>query len=379
MLILKKTAIGLQDIIKINIFVNLKKFNIMKEIFSSRLKMARLMRGLSMDELSVRMGNIISKQSISKYERGKIMPNSTTLLAISKALQLPIDYFFRENIPISPLNFRIDKHIPAHSSSQLAALAQDKIERYLIIEDLLSINYKFKNPLYRCKVETLEDVEKAGEMLRQKWSLGSYPIFSVYEMLESVGIKLLEFETGECHILGFSTLVNHNIPLIVVNLSANATIERKRFTALHELGHILLNFSKQLSEEECECFCHRFAAAVLCPASIFYNELGHRRNAFTLDELISLKIRYGISVSAIVHRAKDLGVITNSYYNQIFNQRIHQNLLEEGWGTYPFPEHTDRFDRLLHRAAAEHIISINRAAELANEDIVDFRANLDVI
>lgn len=351
----------------------------MKDIFSTRLKMARLMRGLSMDELSARMQGMVTKQSISKYENGKMMPNSAILLAISKALQLPIDYFFRESAHIAQIDFRVDERMPAHSSAHMVALAQDKVERYLMLEDLLAINSVFKNPLRRCKIETLDDAEKAAEMLRQKWHLGDYPIFSVYEMLENVGVKLLEFETGESHILGFSTLVNRNIPLIVVNLSANTTIERKRFTALHELGHLLLNISEALSDDERERLCHRFAAAMLCPSAVFFTELGRRRSAFALDELISLKRRYGISVSAIVHRAKDLKVISIAYYNQIFNQRIHQNLLEVGWGTYPFPEHTDRFERLLQRAAVEQIISMSRAAELANEKLGDYRENLNVV
>lgn len=351
----------------------------MKDIFSIRLKMARSMRGLSMDELAERMQGVVTKQSISKYEQGKMMPNSTVLLAISRALQLPVDYFFRESIQIEPIRFRIDERIPCRSAQQMIAVAQDKVERYLMLEDLLAINSSFKNPLLKCKVATSEDAENAAELLRKKWELGTYPIFSVYEMLESVGVKLLEFETGDSHVLGFSTLVNRSIPLIVINLSANATTERKRFTALHELGHLLLHFSDTLTAKECAHLCNRFASAVLCPSSVFFRELGEHRTAFTLDELISLKCRYGISIAAIVYRAKELGIISIAYYNQIFDQRIHENLLEEGWGTYPISEHTDRFERLLQRAAAEQVISLSRAAELANKKLGDYRENLEVV
>ncbi len=351
----------------------------MNNDFSSRLKTARMMRGLSMDDLVRRMNGVVSKQSISKYERGLMKPNSQVLLAISKCLNLPIDYFYRDSIAIDKISFREDARIPARSSERLVALAQDKVERYLMLEDLLSIDSSFKNPLSRMRIQDYNDVEKAAELLRKQWELGTYPIFSVYEMMESVGVKIVELEVEDSNVMGFNTLVKGNIPLIVINLSVNGTVERKRFTALHELGHLLLKFSPSLDVKVCERMCNYFAAAVLCPLSVVHREIGTRRTVLTLDELTSLKSRYGISVSAIVHRVKDVGIITVEYYNQIFDQRIHQNLMEEGWGGYPIPECTDRFERLLLRAVAEQVISMSRAAELAGEKLGDFREKLDVI
>lgn len=57
----------------------------LKDIFSKRLRNARLMRGLSMQQLCVMMNDIVTKQSVSKYERGESMPDSTILIALCKA------------------------------------------------------------------------------------------------------------------------------------------------------------------------------------------------------------------------------------------------------------------------------------------------------
>ena len=67
----------------------------MEQIFSQRLKNARIMQGLSMDELCEVMGNIVSKQAISKYENGKMLPNSTVLIQLANVLHTSIDYFFK--------------------------------------------------------------------------------------------------------------------------------------------------------------------------------------------------------------------------------------------------------------------------------------------
>ena len=69
----------------------------LKDVFSKRLRNARLMRGLSMQQLCVMMNDIVTKQSVSKYERGESMPDSTILIALCKALNISPDYLFREN------------------------------------------------------------------------------------------------------------------------------------------------------------------------------------------------------------------------------------------------------------------------------------------
>ena len=66
-----------------------------KEIFAQRLKNARIMKGYSMDELVSAMGNNISKMSISKYEKCQLSPNSSVIISLSKALEQPVDYFFK--------------------------------------------------------------------------------------------------------------------------------------------------------------------------------------------------------------------------------------------------------------------------------------------
>lgn len=349
----------------------------MSDYFAQRLKTARIINGLSMEDLSMRMNPAVSKQSISKYEQGKMMPSDSVLKALSEALDFPLDYFFRETPHIERLNFRSSGSLSAHSEALMASLAQDRLERYLALEELLAICTTFTNPLKDWSpIRNFDEVEEAAVALRQQWSLGRHPLQSVYEMLESEGVKLIEFDAKDTRIDGFSTLANGNIPLIVVNESANATVERKRFTALHELAHLLLPLSGEFTPEQQERFCHRFAGAFLCPRPVFFEELGHHRTAFTLGELISIRQRYGISIAATVHRAKDLGIITDAYYNHIYNHHIHANPMEEGWGNFPLAEQTHRFERLLQRAVAEKIITLSHAAELANESESDYQQKI---
>ena len=81
-------------------------------IFATRLKNARLISGYSMDELVNAMGNDVSKMTISKYEKCQLAPNSSVLLSLSKALNQPVDYFFRPfTLSVETLKFRKKKSV----------------------------------------------------------------------------------------------------------------------------------------------------------------------------------------------------------------------------------------------------------------------------
>ena len=68
--------------------------------FSIRLREARQMMGLSMDKLVERTSGAITKQSISRYEKGIMRPKRDALQAIAKALNISEEYFEGTNLKI---------------------------------------------------------------------------------------------------------------------------------------------------------------------------------------------------------------------------------------------------------------------------------------
>lgn len=73
------------------------------DIFSRRLRQARLMRGISLEKLAQSLAAPVSKQAINKYEKGQMKPDSSVLIALANALDMKIDYFFR------PFTVEVDK------------------------------------------------------------------------------------------------------------------------------------------------------------------------------------------------------------------------------------------------------------------------------
>lgn len=339
----------------------------MQRILPIKIKIARHRRGFSMDELVKRMGEAsVSKMSISKMERGLLVPSAKTLQAIARACDVPLSFFDVPEVTLSPMCFRYEKDIPSKKAKQIEAEVTQTIEECFAKEMLAKVSCTFANPLQNFIVRTYADAEEAAEKLRRHIVIGTHPLHSVYEMLQELGVMVVEIDAHSTALLGTSTIINDVQPVVIVNTYSCTTTERKRFTALHELAHLLLDI-RPVSEEEfrnaspnvtlkcptVERLCHHFASAMLISASSLKRRLGDWRTDISMDELISIRNMYGISIAATVHRAHDLAIIPDTTYNRLYDERINKNKFEDGWGEYPIMEKADRYDLLEERLMAE--------------------------
>ena len=340
--------------------------------FGQRLKAARLMAGLSMDALATAMGHGISKQAISKYENNKMLPDSRILIALGKALAVHPDYFFSNiDVPMEAVNFRKKASLGIKTVDSLKAKVKDELERYLELESFLPNELSAAPKPARIAVESLAEIEDAAVKLRIDWGIGAEgPVSYVVDLFEEHGIKVLELD-GPAGFDGLSGYIDKQ-PFIVLNKQVPS--DRKRMTGLHEFAHLFLSYPESLTEKEHEKLCHAFGGAFLMPKAILIRELGAKRANISYYELNSLKNQYGISMQAIMYRARQHGIITEYAY-----EAFVKDLSSRGWrknepGEYPIQESPQRFKQLLHRALSEELISSSKAAYLANLSITELRA-----
>ena len=343
----------------------------MKNFLSHRIRIARQAQGLSMDKLVEKMGNTISKMSISKIERGVFSPSQDILNQIAQICNVPVSYFYSKEYATSGFDFRIKQGASVHKTKQIEAKLKIEIENYFGQEDTFVIERtEFNNPVKDFPVRTYDDVEEAVAMIRKCWEIGSQPIHSVYELLQEKGVVVIEIPIDSKELDGTSTIVNNEVPVIIINSEKNVTNERKRFTALHELGHLMLDFT-QLSKDtepvmvehpfgdvtfkapDDERICNHFAGAMLIQKESIRRRLGNSRKDLTLPELISIKNMYGISIASLVHRAHDLAIISDRIYDKWYDDIIKPNYMEKGWGCYPINEVADRQELLAERMKIE--------------------------
>ncbi len=426
--------------------------NIPETPFGARLRAARKMAGLSMEDLAGKLGGLVTKQAISKYEQGQMLPSPEVLeklveilkiatwgasplrdsgkeLEEARSMQNPalinLDAMERpmfrrtsilnrlrgkddsersatgagevkteqsathylivgspsklaEDEGFSPLaarrarslrawesgagldqiRFRTGERLSAKTESALRYRIADHIQKYLELESVLGMPAAFENPISGRPARAGAEVEAAAADVRRRWELGSGPIVNLLGLLEDKGIKVYETRGIE----GFEGLSGRygDLPFMAVSLEFPA--DRIRFTAAHELGHVLCDFE---AAESPESECHAFGAAFLLPRAVLEKAFTPSRRKVTLGDLAEIKETYGVSLQAIMYRAHGLGLISDRQLRS-----FRETIKAKGWMVaepvaYMGKERATRFRRLLHYAVASDILDMARAAEMA--------------
>ena len=350
----------------------------MNSIFPIRLKQARVMKGLSMDALCERTGNALSKQSISKYESGKMMPDSKSLIALANALEVSIDYLLRPlTVSIDNIEFRKKARLNVKQIASIREIVKDRVERYFEIEAINGSIPEFGWDYSNVIVLNEDDVYVIAERVKTEWKLGEDGINNLIEILEENNIKVVEIDAPK-YFDGLSGFVNEKNPIIVLN--KNFDVERKRFTALHELGHLLLKFNDAVNEKQIEMFCNLFANEMLISKNVFLQKIGEKRHDISLQELKELQLQFGISIDALMYKARMLNVITETRFQTFhrkknalpaFKQSVEKSRSKD--------ECSNRFVRLVYRALASETISISKASVLLDCPIDKVRNRLSLV
>jgi Zn-dependent peptidase ImmA (M78 family)/DNA-binding XRE family transcriptional regulator len=350
----------------------------MEEPFAYRLISARKMEGISLQGLADRLDNVVTKQSLGKYEQGKMKPGSEMIIKLANALNVPVDYFFANpSVKVELVDIDYRKFKTKLSNIELEAIeekAKDIFERYFEIENIINLEEKNDYFEYKPVISTPEDAENAAKELREQWNLGYDPIPDVAKMLEDKGYKVVEIDAPE----GFDGLKanSDNKKLIVLRKSnADDDIVRKRFTALHELAHHALKFKDGISQSEEERLCHTFASAILYPEDMAKRDLHKDRFHFYQNELQMIKERWGISFSAIFSRSLRLGIINDYVFKKLmigYNKRKYNEPNKEP-GRFLSKEKPVRFESLIYLALGKELISINEAAYYLGTSVWKFR------
>lgn len=347
-----------------------------------RIKLARKKAGLSLRGLADKMRGLVSAQAIGKYERGEMSPGSDVLIAMSKALGVSQSYLLAaQGVQLGAVEFRTKANTGAKDRARVETEVIEWVERYLQIEDILELD----SAAWECPegmpstLRSLEDAEELANRLREKWRLGIDPIPNMTELLEEKGIKVLLAVLPE-KVSGLTCFVERPhrndvrpVPVIVVNRTNS--LERRRLTMAHELGHRVIAAD---SEGDIEKLCTRFAGAFLVNKEHLLKEFGERRSAFGVSEVLGLKRIYRVSAASFLMRLEQVGVLDRATIEYAFRTFARSWRGKDG---EPDPlfidgEQARRFERLVYRAAAEDMISLPKAVELLRVPLVEVEKGL---
>lgn len=290
-----------------------------------RLEQALAARRLTKGQLAALVG--VSPSSVTKWSKGGQAPEAGTFDRLASVLNVQAEWLTRPILrPVSPPLYRKNASALKAGLAMLGARAEWGQEVAVCLADYVDfpeLNLPLRQFTAPEQISNAE-IESAAEECRSAWQLGRGPVQDLMLAAEGAGIIVVREETDIPVVEGLSCWSDELGQRPLVHLSADkANGFRSRFDLAHEIGHLILHrhISRTAADADPEAReqareqynlmerqAHKFAGAFLLPAQSFASEV---RLPVSLDNLLILKQRWGVSVAAMVMRLHVLGLVSD--------------------------------------------------------------------
>lgn len=335
----------------------------------ARLTLARRLRGVRKNQLAALIGT--TPTAVGQYEAGSQRPSGPTLARLAAALGVPVEFFAATGT--GPGVDAADAHFRSlRSTSQLD---RDQALSYggLAVDIAAVVDRYAELPVPAIPSQPVPLTGGVGEpaaaarLARARLGLPAGPVRHAVRLLENHGVLVLTLPDLAPALDAFSVSAQPR-PLVLLN-PAKDDYYRRRFDAAHELGHLVMHADAEPGNRVVEDQANRFAAEFLLPADEIAGQLPRTVRWHALDEL---KQRWGVSLAALLYRARTLGILPETRYRSAMS-----TMSKRGWRRHePGPRPPVEQPALL-TAAVELLtaagIDRDRLAELARIT----RADLD--
>jgi Zn-dependent peptidase ImmA (M78 family) len=272
------------------------------------LTIAREAMGYTQKDLADQIG--CNQSRLSKIEAGEVKAQESDIQSFIRVLERSRDFFFQqgEAAPASVSFYRKTQTLPLRVFRQCNA--QMNIRR-LEIENKVGNAKLAKRELPYLPPETNGGAKAVARSLREKWSITRGAIPHLTQLVEETGCVIVDYSFPSIKLDGLCIRAPGKPPIIFLNKDLPKS--RRRLSLAHELGHLVMhtNPHKDVEDEAWE-----FAAEFLMPA----DEIGEQLDDLDLDRLGQLKKQWGVSMQAILYRAKKLEKIGESYNRFLWMQ-----------------------------------------------------------
>lgn len=287
-----------------------------------RLTLARRLRGLRKNQLAQAVGT--TPKAIGRYEAGVQRPEEVAVKRLAIALGVPVEFFQGGRSPVSldGAHFRSLRSTSQIERDQALAYGRIATDVVAALEDLVDFP-EVDLPEYAVPPDEIagSGPVEAARLARKALRPEAGPVPHVVRLLEKHGVLVLVLPEAAERVDAFSVGV-HPRPMVFFN-PAKGDYWRNRFDAAHELGHLVMHADAEPGEKIVEDQAHRFAAEFLMPEADIGGELPAHAD---WERLAELKATWGVSMAALLYRARTLGVMTETAYRTAMSA-----LSSRGW------------------------------------------------
>lgn len=333
-----------------------------------QVRQARLGKGLSQEALAAAVA--LDRTMIAKVEAGKRRLDALELIRVAHALDVPIDHLLQQRPAVISHRTELLAEDTATEPGRRTHRLDVTLSAWLrdVRQMIAAGTLEAHPPLrYEGRVESEADAREAARWLRKAHRIGTQPIETLMEFSERSGQYVLVTDLpGEG-----ASMVDGDVAAAVVSTQGDPG--RRRTTAAHELGHLVLgdeysnDLAVNLSRVDREGLVNAFAAELLLPVKAF----GGRGSR---EDLVRLAAEYRTSWSLAVRQAEFAGWLEPSARTRWSQATPTRAELMDAIGWTPQPDlETIRvppgYSKAVMEAWRQGLVTRTRAVELLHGQI----------
>lgn len=281
----------------------------MKFLNPEMLIVARGSRGKTQKDICEEMS--WSQGKASKVEHGLLkLEKGEEVCRLARFLDYPVEFFFQDSSLIGFGTccefFRKRSTAPLKEISMLHDSIN--IRKMQIARLLRGIEFPIEPNFPRLDVDDYCSPEQIAQLVRAHWKLPRGPVRDLIATVEAAGGIVLFEALGMPKIDAVSLLAPTLPPLFFVD--TQKPFDRCRFTLAHEIGHIVMHQHPSVNAEE---EADRFASEFLMPA----REVEVDLRGLTIAKAATQKLKWRVSMQALIRKAKDISVISEARYKSL--------------------------------------------------------------
>ena len=284
-----------------------------------RIREAREACGLQAEVFAEHLD--ITKQAVSRFETGLASPSGETMRRIIALTGQPPVFFItpreRAASGISPF-WRSLRRMELHHRKRISRRLEWASDIVSFLDNFIDLPEVALPDLdFDPGSQSFDDIEAAADSLREEWDLGRGPIRDLSAIIELHGVILLH-ESVDCADMDAVSCWQFGRPYVLYSADVSSG-PRNAFNLAHELGHILLHSSVEIASENLKAIekqADRFAGAFLLPQESFSREV----LGTSLNHFLFMKEKWGVAISAMAYRCKELGIINSNQFSYVMRQ-----------------------------------------------------------
>lgn len=285
----------------------------------ARLTLARQLAGLRKSDLAALIDK--SSTAVASWESGAKRPTAATVAQLALGLSVEPGFFAIRPDDVAALSttphFRSLRSTTQLARDQAFAYGQVAVD----ITTSLEKHVEFPDPQLPSLPVAVDDrdsadPERAAQLVREEWKLEPGPAGHLVRLLENRGVLVIFSPPQTASVDAYS--FDSRLRSVVILNPIKRDYYRQRFDVAHELGHLIMHSDAEPGGRVVEDQAHRFAAELLMPADQIRDLLPTTMGGNVWRTLARLKEQWGVSIQALLYRARWLGRLSDvSYRNAI--------------------------------------------------------------